>query len=722
MARKAGSRDNFWNPRPRRKRVISVLVYLVYWYMRSQRANTLIYQYTNIPITPMTLAERISQLRKEVNFHLYRYHVLDAPVISDAEYDALYHELRQLEEANPDLVTPDSPTQRAGARPQDAFVKVIHPAPILSLGNAFNEGEFYAWRGRIGRLLANPEQQLDYVVEPKIDGLTVVLTYRNGVFVQGATRGDGEVGEDITPNLRTIYSLPKQIPLDPKSDLIPPPYLVVRGEAFFPLDKFERFNQAQADAGERIYMNPRNAAAGSLRQLDSTITAARPLTLFCYDLVAWDGLDIPHQWDRLAYLKEMGFPVSPDILHCENEGEVAAAYQLWATKRNDINYEVDGIVVKINNRPLADSLGFAGKDPRGALAMKFPAQEKTTKLLELKVTVGRTGVLNPNAVLEPVEIGGVVVRNAQLHNYDDIQRKDIRIGDTVWVKRAGEVIPHVIGPVVDLRDGSEQIILPPERCPFCDAPVIKIAGEVAIYCDNPACPEQLVRRIEYFVSRGAMDMDNFGSQTGELLINAGLIHDVADIYYLQRDDLLKLEGFKDKKVDNLLAGIEISKGQPPERLLTALGIPFVGNVVAGLLVDELGGLDELATVTEDRLREIEGVGPQIAKAVALWFADERNLALLDKLRRAGLRFVGDKKAPTADTFAGLTFVITGTLPTWSRDEAKAFIEANGGKVTDSVSKKTSYLVVGENAGSKLTKAQSLGVAILDETALRQLAS
>ena len=669
----------------------------------------------------MTPAERITQLRKEINFHLYRYHVLDAPVISDAEYDALYHELSQLEEANPDLLTTDSPTQRAGARPQDAFAKVAHPAPILSLGNAFNEEEFYAWRGRISRLLANPEQPLDYVVEPKIDGLTVVLTYRDGVFVQGATRGNGEVGEDITQNLRTIYSLPKHIPIDSHSSLAPPPYLVVRGEAFFPLDKFEVFNKAQAEANERVYMNPRNAAAGSLRQLDSAITAARPLTLFCYDLVAWQGVDIPNQWDRLAYLQAMGFPVSPDILYCEGETEVAAAYQLWATKRNQINYEVDGIVVKINNRPLADSLGFAGKDPRGALAMKFPAQEKTTKLLAVKVTVGRTGVLNPNAVLEPVEIGGVVVRNAQLHNYDDIQRKDIRVGDTVWIKRAGEVIPHVIGPVVDLRDGTEQIILPPERCPFCAAPVVKIEGEVAIYCDNPACPEQLVRRVEYFVSRGAMDMDSFGSQTGELLINAGLIHDVADIYYLPRESLLQLEGFKVKKVDNLLAGIEASKNQPPERLLTALGIPFVGSVVAGLLVQELGGLDELAQASEECLREIEGVGPQIAKAVAAWFQDERNLALLAKLRQAGLRFVGDKKAPTADTLVGRIFVITGTLPTWSRDEARAFIEAHGGKVTDSVSKKTSYLVAGENAGSKLTKAQTLGVPILDEDSLRQLA-
>lgn len=666
--------------------------------------------------------DRITQLRQEINFHLYRYHVLDAPVISDAEYDALYEELRRLEESYPGLVAPDSPTQRAGARPQDSFAKVTHPAPILSLANAFTEADFYAWRGRIGRLLADPDTPLDYVVEPKIDGLTVVLTYRNGQFVQGATRGDGEVGEDITANLRTLFSLPKQIPIDPASGLTPPPYLVVRGEAFFPLDKFELFNQAQAVAGERVYMNPRNAAAGSLRQLDSTITAARPLTLYCYDFVAWEGVEIPTQWERLAYLRAMGFPVSPDAAYCQNEAEVAAAYQLWASKRNEINYEVDGIVVKINNRPLADSLGFVGKDPRGAIALKFPAQEKTTRLLEVKVSVGRTGVLNPNAVLEPVEIGGVTVRNAQLHNYDDIQRKDIRLGDLVWVKRAGEVIPHVVGPVVDVRTGAEQIITPPERCPFCDAPVSRVEGEVAIYCDNPACPEQLVRRVEYFVSRGAMDVDGFGGQTGELLIATGLIHDVADIYFLSREQLLQLEGFKDKKVDNLLSGIEASKSQPPERLLSALGIRFVGSVVAGLLVNQLGGIEELAAATPEQLHEIEGVGPQIAQAVAAWFNDERNLALLAKLKQAGLRFAAARQARTADTLAGKTFVITGTLPTWSRDEAKAFIEAHGGKVTDSVSKKTSYLIAGENAGSKLTKAQTLGLPILDEAGLRQLAA
>lgn len=669
----------------------------------------------------MNPEQQISKLRDELNFHLYRYHVLDAPVISDAEYDALYHQLKALEEAHPDFVTADSPTQRAGAEPLAGFEKITHAAPILSLQNAFNADDLFAWRTRIGRHLSDPAMQLDYVVEPKLDGLTVVLTYRDGVFVQGATRGNGVIGEGITQNLRTIRSLPQRIPVDPKSDVTPPEYLVIRGEAFFPLDKFEQFNAQRLEDGEAMYMNPRNAAAGSLRQLDSGITAVRPLTLYCYDFIAWEGGDVPdEQRERLDLLRQLGFPVSDDNQYCANLEEVAAAYENWIEKRNQINYEVDGLVVKINNRPLADSLGFVGKDPRGSVAMKFPAQEKTTKLLDIKLNVGRTGILAPNAVLEPVELGGVVVQNATLHNFDEIARKDIRIGDTVLIKRAGDVIPYVIGPVVDLRDGSERPILPPEQCPFCDAPVRRIAGEVAVYCDNPACPEQLVRRVEYFVGRSAMDIDNFGSQTGALLLEKGLIHDVADIYMLDRDSLLELEGFKEKKVDNLLAGVEASKQQPLDRLLTALGVRFVGNVVATLLLDQLGSIDALAAATQEQLEAIEGIGPQTAVSVTDWFAQAQNQQLLEKFRAAGLKFEGETKrgADTPQPFASLTFVITGTLPTLSRGDAKSLIEAHGGKVTGSVSKNTDYLLAGEKAGSKLTKAESLGVIVLSEGDLR----
>ncbi len=670
-------------------------------------------------------ADRARELREQINFHLYRYHVLDAPVVSDAEYDALFQELLKLETDDPSLVTPDSPTQRAGAAPLDSFEKSVHPAPILSLMNAFNEDDLRAWEQRTARLLPDPDVNLDYVAEPKLDGLTVVLTYRDGLFVEGATRGNGEVGENVTSNLRTIASLPKRIPVDPDSDLEPPPYLVVRGEVFFPLDQFEKLNESRLAAGEPLYMNPRNTAAGSLRQLDPAKTAERPLRLYCYDIILAEGGDIPSsQWERLAYLAALGFPVSPDNQYCDDLVAVANVYQDWIERRNTINYEVDGVVVKINDRVLADSLGFVGKDPRGSIAMKFPAQEKTTRLLDVAVNVGRTGVLAPAAVLEPVEIGGVIVRNATLHNYDEIERKDIRIGDRVLVKRAGDVIPYIVGPILELRDESERPVERPAVCPVCGEPVVQYPGEVAIYCENNACPEQLVRRIEYFVSRAAMDIDGFGSQTAALLPEVGLIHDVADIYSLPREELLALEGFQEKKVDKLLDGIVASKQQPPQRLLTALGIRFVGTVVAGLLIEELGSIDAVAAATQEQLEAIEGIGPQTAEAVIRWFENESNRATVDKLRQAGLNFAATAR-PDEDagstTLTGLTFVITGTLPTMSRDEARDLIQANGGKVTGSVSGKTDYLVAGDSAGSKLAKAQSLGVPVLSEDDLRSMA-
>ncbi len=673
----------------------------------------------------MSAEERINELRIAIDYHLYRYHVLDSPVISDAEYDELYRELQSLESAHPELITPNSPTQRAGAAPSAAFSKVSHPTPVLSLMNAFNADDLRAWRVRIGRLLP-PDTHLSYVVEPKLDGLSVVLTYRDGRFVQGATRGDGVVGEDVTPNLRTLHAVPKRIPVDPNSPMPKPPYIVVRGEVFMPLDKFEELNAARLAAGEAIYMNPRNTAAGSLRQLDPSKTAERALRLYCYDILVAEGVVLPStQWERLAYLRELGFPVSPDNRFCSGLEEVLEAYEEWAARRNRINYEVDGIVVKVNDRLIADELGFVGKDPRGATAMKFPAQEKTTRLIDVQVNVGRTGVLAPNAVLEPVEIGGVTVRNATLHNYDEIARKDIRIGDRVLVKRAGDVIPYIVGPIVELRDGTERVIERPERCPYCSELVVHLPGEVAVYCENASCPEQLIRRVEYFVSRGAMDITSFGAQTATLLFEKGLIQDVADIYTLQREDLLELEGYKAKKVDNLLAGIEASKQQPPERLLTALGIRFVGSVVASLLIAALGGIDAVAAATADELQQIEGIGPQTALSLAAWFGRSHNRELIDKLRAAGLKFVAEREPLIVDSnqlLAGLTFVITGTLPTLSRDEATSLIERHGGKVTGSVSKKTDYLLAGEAAGSKLTKAQQLGVEIVDEAALLAMVS
>jgi DNA ligase (NAD+) len=439
--------------------------------------------------------------------------------------------------------------------------------------------------------------------------------------------------------------------------------------------------------------------------------------------VAIEGGQLPaRQWERLDYLRALGFPVSPDNRYCANLDEVVAVHSDWLERRNRINYEVDGVVVKVDDRELAERLGYSGKDPRGALAMKFPAREKTTTLLGLQVNVGRTGVLAPNAVLEPVEIGGTTVSKATLHNFDEIARKDIRIGDRVIVKRAGDVIPYIVGPIVDARDGDEQPIERPTSCPVCGQPVVQLLDEVALYCENAACPAQLIRRVEYFVSRGAMDIDGFGTQTATLLFEKGLIHDVADIYSLRREDLLELEGFKDKKVDRLLAGIEASKERPLARLLTALGIRFVGSVVAGLLVDRLGSLDAIAAAGEGELDRIDGVGPQTAVSVAAWFANDANRALVEKLRAAGLALVAAPRvrAAGARPLDGLTFVITGTLPTLSREEAAALIETHGGKVSGSVSKKTRYLLAGEAAGSKLTKAQALGVPIIDEAALQAM--
>jgi len=674
----------------------------------------------NLPGTPPDLA-RIEELRQELNYHNYRYHVLDAPVISDYEYDRMLAELRQLEAEHPEWITSDSPTQRTGAIPAEKFTKIRHPGSILSLGNAFTAEDVRAWYERI-RKLDQRVAQAGFVVEPKIDGLTVVLHYRNGLFVQGATRGDGEVGEEITSNLRTIRALPLKIPVRNDGPTAPP-YLVVRGEAFINLADFEALNKRLEEAGEKTYLNPRNTAAGSLRQLDPTLTASRPLTLLTYAIVASEG-DLPGtHTGMLTYLREMGFPVVEGQL-CHNLEEAIQAYGQLAARRDQFPYEMDGAVIKINELALADELGVVGKDPRGAIAFKFPAQEVTTRLLEIGVNVGRTGVLTPYAVLEAVEIGGVIVRQATLHNFDYIAEKDIRVGDRVAVKRAGDVIPYVIGPVVEVRDGTERNFVPPQACPVCGQPVEHFAGEVAWYCVNAACPEQLIRNLEHFVSRGNMDIVGLGIKIVEQLVAAGLVRDVADLYRLEREDLLKLEGFADKKADNLLQSIETSRQRPLPRLLSALGIRGVGEVVAVDLAVAFQDLDQLAAAPLETLQLVEGIGPNIAQAIVDWFARPANRQVLEKLRAAGVWPKAEARQVSAGTpqpFNGMTFVVTGTLTGFSREGAKEFIESLGGKVTDSISKKTSYLVLGENPGSKLAKAQSLGVPILDEDGLRRLA-
>ena len=672
------------------------------------------------PTTDLLWSE-LQELRRALHYHNYRYHVLDRPVISDGEYDALMLRLREIESQRPDWVTPDSPSQRVNAGVAEKFTKVPHPAPILSLGNAYSLEDLRAWHERLIKL-DERVRTADFVVEPKIDGLSVVLHYREGRFGLGATRGSGEVGEEITANLRTVRVLPLRIPLDAGGPT-PPETLVVRGEAYITIADFEKLNQRLLEAGERAYLNPRNTAAGSLRQLDSNLTASRPIRLLVYQVVQASAPTPQKQWELLQYFKALGLPVSEQAEYCQDIEAVVQAVDRWRALRRELPFEADGIVIKLNDLRLAEDLGYVGKDPRGAIAFKFPSQEKTTRLLEIGANVGRTGVLTPYAMLEPVEIGGVIVKQATLHNFDFIAEKDIRSGDRVLVKRAGEVIPYVIGPVVDARDGSEQPYVPPVACPACGQPVERFEGEVALYCVNASCPAQLVRTLEHFVSRGAMDIVGMGIRIVEQLAESGLVKDLADLYTIQKEDLLKLEGFAEKKAENLIQAIQDSRERPLGRLINALGIRSVGEVGANDLARYFPDLDILSRASIEDLERVDGVGPTTAEAIVEWFARPANQQVIEKLRAANVWPNARPKVATQSgeqPLRGLTFVITGTLPTYPREAAKAFIEEHGGKVTDSVSKKTSFLVLGENPGSKLEKARSLGVPVLDEAALVQL--
>ncbi len=666
-------------------------------------------------------AARAERLRAAIHHHNHLYHVLDAPEVSDAEFDALVRELAALEADHPELRTPDSPSQRVGGAPRARFVKVRHPAPMLSLGNAFDAADLRAWHDRLAKLL--PEgTRLEYVVEPKIDGLTVVLHYADGVLLRGATRGDGEVGEDVTANLRTVKSVPLRVPVE--SAARPSPrQLVVRGEVYMTRADFERFNTEQEARGERLYANPRNLAAGSLRQLDPSITAARPLRLWAYQIVEVEGLAVKTHWGALEALRRLGFPVTPECRKLGRFDEVVAHCEAWATRRRELAYETDGLVIKVDDLALQERLGSVGNAPRWAIAFKYPSTEVVTRLLDIGVNVGRTGVLNPWAELEPCVVGGVTVRNATLHNEDYIRERDIRIGDRVVVKRAGEVIPQVLRPVAELRDGHERIFRMPRTCPACGEPVRRSEGEAGTYCVNSACPAQLVRSVEYFVSRGAMDVDGFGIKQAELLCAKGLIRDVADVFALRAADLGELEGYKEKRIANLLAAIEAAKRRPVARLLTALGIRGVGEVVAELLVDRFGGIEALAAADRETLESVEGVGPVLAQNVVDWLASRHNRLVLEKLRRAGVCMEEGRAPATAGyrgPLEGQTFVLTGTLPSLSREQAAERIKRAGGKVTSSVSARTSYVVAGESPGSKLDKARKLGLAVIDEAELLRM--
>lgn len=671
----------------------------------------------------MTLAaarHRAERLRDEINFHNYRYHVLDRPLISDGQFDALMDELREIEAQYPELITPDSPSQRVGGPPSEGFQKVEHPAPILSLDKATSREELRAWYERIEKLLPEDAPPLAYVVEPKLDGLTVVLHYRDGRFVLGATRGDGQVGEDVSSNLRTLPTLPLRIPVDPDGPAAPP-YLVVRGEVLMHLDAFAALNERLAAEGEPAFANPRNAAAGSLRQLDPSITATRPLRLYAYSIVTMDGAAPNTQEATLAYLRSLGFPVSTRVKRFEGLDAVADYCEAMVEQRDALPYEVDGLVIKIDDLKTQEALGSVGGRPRGAIAYKFPAQEAVTTLEDVEFTVGRTGVITPAALLAPVSIAGVTVSRASLHNFDAVAERDIRVGDRVLVKRAGDVIPYVSGPIVDARTGDERPIIPPTHCPSCGEPVVHPEGEIAYYCINAACPAQLVQKLTYFVA--VMSIDGIGERTAAQLVEQGLVHDPSDLYTLTKADLLQLEGFADKKAENILQAIAASKEVPLDRLLAALGIRGVGGTIAALLVDRFPSMEALATASVDEIAAVEGLGPITAQNIVDWFARAGNREMVHRLQKAGLcleRAEPEQVGTRPQPLEGLTFVITGTL-SQPRGEIQALIESLGGKVTGSVSTKTDYLVIGENpGGTKYNRAQELGTPMLSEDALREL--
>jgi len=659
------------------------------------------------------LKQRIEKLRAEINHHNYRYYVLDSPEVSDAEYDEMMRELQGLEAEYPRFLTPDSPTQRVGAAPVEAFGVVEHRYPLLSLGNAFSEEELSAWYRRISKLLDG--QKCDFAGEHKIDGLAVALTYIDGKLASGATRGDGLRGEDITQNLKTVRS----IPLSVRGDF--PPRFEVRGEVFLPKAGFEKLNRERAEEGLSLFANPRNAAAGSVRQLDPRITAKRPLDIYIYMLgYAEDKATPPTHWETMEYLKSLGFKINPNNQLLASIEAVEEYYSKWVERRESLPYEADGIVVKINQIGLQERLGDIGREPRWAVAYKFPAVQGTTVLKSIEISVGRTGTLNPYAVLEPVAVGGVTIKHAALHNEDDIRRKDIRIGDTIVIQRAGEVIPQVVGPVVGKRTGREKTFKMPRRCPVCGSEAIKHQGEAMYYCSNATCPAQAQQRIEHFSSRGAMDIEGIGEAQSVILYNHGLVKNAAELYKLKekRAELLELENTGEKSVDNLLKAIEESKNRPLSRLIFALGIRHIGGETAEILAQRFGSIEALSKASRDELMKIEAIGPKIADSILAFFRQEENRQIIQGLKEAGVRL--EEKVETENLpLSGKEFVITGRMESCSRQEAEEKIKALGGTAKDNVTRKTAYLVIGADpGGTKLAKAQELGTPQIDEKKLR----
>ena len=656
------------------------------------------------------IKERVGLLRDELNRHNHLYFVLNQPEVSDAQYDTLMRELRKLEDEHPELVTADSPAQRVGGEPADGFAEVQHSSPMLSLGNAFDDEELMAWHRRVAGRLELPEFEM--VCELKYDGLAVALTYENGLLVRGATRGNGLVGDDVTQNLRTIKSIPLRVLGDGA-----PRVLEVRGEVYFPRSKFQRFNEERVEQGLDTYATPRNTAAGSLRQLDPRKTAERPLDIFVYGVGHADGEVPDNHWETLTFLRDLGFRTGEHNSLVETANEALDYYRTWLEGVEDLDYDCDGVVVKVNAFDNQRELGYVGREPRWAVAYKFPATQSVTQLLDIRVNVGRTGTINPYAVLEPVDVAGATVKQATLHNEDYIESKGLLIGDWVVVERAGEVIPQVVSVITGRRTGQERPFEMPTTCPSCGQPVTRSEGEAKSYCVNPECPAQLTRLLEHFVSKGAMDIDGMGGKLGSALIEEGLVKDVADLYYLQEEDLLELERMAEKSVSNLLEAIGQSRDRPLSRLLVALSIGHVGSEVAELLAGHFRSVDALMEADEDALIAIPAIGPKIAASVVAYFLNDANRRVIEKLRGGGVRVEDEaqpEREPTEQPLAGLRFVVTGRLPSFSRSQIEGRIKELGGAVGGSVSRKTSFLVAGEDAGSKLADAQRLEVKVLDE--------
>jgi DNA ligase (NAD+) len=661
------------------------------------------------------LQQRAEELRRQIDFHNYRYYVLDSPEVADAEYDQLMEELRHIEADHPELQSPDSPTQRVGAGPAAQFAVVQHRVPMLSLANAFSADALRAWHERITRLAGREVR--DFTIEPKIDGLAISLRYSDGRFEIGATRGDGSQGEDITANLKTV----RTVPLNLRDD--PPTYLEVRGEVYLSRTAFQKINDERAASSQPLFANPRNCAAGSVRQLDSRITARRPLDVFIYALGEAEGWQPRTQWDMLEAFLKWGFKTNPNNRRADTIEDVVGACAEWEHRRETLDYEIDGVVVKVNDLDLQSELGAVGREPRWAIAFKFPPMQATTRLIDIGINVGRTGSLNPFAILEPVQVSGVTVKQASLHNEDDIRRKDIRIGDTVLVQRAGEVIPQVLGPILSKRPPDAQPYELPRECPVCHSPVVRPEGEAMARCTGgfAKCFSQRFELLKHFVGRGSMDIETMGEKLAWSLIEQKLVYDPSDIYQLTREQLVGLERMGDKSAQNVLDNIEASKTRPLSRVLFALGIRYVGYQTAELLARAFGTMDRLRNASLEEIVGVEGIGPKIAESVYAWFRDPDalNVGILDKLAAAGVN-MWEASTTRGGPLAGVTIVVTGRLEHHSRTHIEQRIKDLGGTVGDSVSKKTSYLVAGDDAGSKLARAQKVGTAILDEAGFEAL--